>query len=261
VKSAWEISQIKKAAEQADIVLREVPELIKPGMSELALTGMVEARLRELGHSGALRIRGGNSVLAMIMAVSGDSALYPTNFDGPGGGEGPSPAGPAGAGWKKIREGETIMLDIVSDHNGYHSDQTRIFYTGSGLPDHLAGAHAFCLSVLDRIERAMQPGRVCADIYNEINAWVQAEHPPEGFMGCGENRVKFFGHGVGLELDEFPIIADRIEVKLAAGMIVAVEPKAFLKGFGAVGVENTYIIEEDGCTAVNQSPVQIQTIG
>ena len=69
----------------------------------------------------------------------------------------------------------------------------------------------------------MSPGRLCADVYKEVNGWAQAEGPPEGFKGYGENRVKFFGHGVGLELDEMPVIADRIELELQAGMVVAVE--------------------------------------
>ncbi len=66
-------------------------------------------------------------------------------------------------------------------------------------------------------------------------------------MGFGDNRVKFFGHGVGLDLDEMPVIADRIHVTLEPGMILAVEPKAFLPGHGPVGVENTYVITDDGC--------------
>ena len=69
---------------------------------------------------------------------------------------------------------------------------------------------------------------------------------PEGFMGYAENRVRFFGHGVGLELDELPVLADRIEIDLVPGMVIAVEPKAFLEDVGPVGVENTYIVTENG---------------
>jgi len=257
VKSEWELAQIREAAGQADRVFSEIGNYIKPGITELELTGMVEARLRQLGHSGALRIRGGNSALAMIMAVSGDSALYPTNFDGPGGGPGPGPAAPAGSGWKMIARNETVMLDIVSDHNGYHSDQTRIFFTGTQIPEEAVKAHRFCVDVLERVQLAMKPGRICQDIYEEVNQWVQDNGPPEGFMGYSENRVKFFGHGVGIELDEFPIIADRIQVELKPGMAVAVEPKGFLKGIGAVGGENTFIIGREGGQPVNSASLEI----
>ena len=66
-------------------------------------------------------------------------------------------------------------------------------------------------------------------------------------MGYGENRVKFFGHGVGLELDEFPIIAAKIDLDLKPGMVIALEPKAYLPKIGPVGIENTYLITENKC--------------
>ncbi len=258
VKSAWELRQIRAAAGQADTVFGEIAGMIRPGMTELALSGRVEQRLRELGHSGILRM--GGSALAMILAASGRSALYPTNFDGPGGGEGPSPASPAGAGWKRIGKEETVLFDVVTEYNGYYSDQSRIFFTGSRLPEKAGKAHDFCLEALSRLEKAMRTGRLCSEIYQELNGWVQEKGAPEGFMGYGENRVKFFGHGVGLELDELPVIADRIDIRLTPGMVVAVEPKAFLKDLGAVGAENTYVVHENGCESLNKAPVHISTI-
>ncbi len=59
-------------------------------------------------------------------------------------------------------------------------------------------------------------------MFRAVDSWAKAKGEPEGFMGYGENRVKFFGHGVGLELDEMPVIADRIDLKLAEGMVIAV---------------------------------------
>ena len=92
----------------------------------------------------------------------------------------------------------------------------------------------------------------------EIHTFQYGE--PEGFMGFEDNRVKFFGHGVGLELDEFPVLADRVDLELAPGMVVAVEPKAFLSGVGPVGIENTYLIGEDGCESLCSSPREIVRI-
>ena len=70
-------------------------------------------------------------------------------------------------------------------------------------------------------------------------------------MGHGENRVRFFGHGVGLELDELPVLAAKIDLRLAEGSVLAVEPKAFLAGIGPVGVENTYVVREAGCESLS----------
>ena len=97
------------------------------------------------------------------------------------------------------------------------------------------------------IEGRLRPGAMCADVFREVAAFARDLGEPEGFMGFGENRVRFFGHGVGLELDELPILADKLDFELRAGMVLAVEPKAFLRGIGPVGVENTYAVREDGC--------------
>jgi Xaa-Pro dipeptidase len=250
VKSDWEIAQIREAAAQATIVLLEVPRLLRPGITEIELSAMIEERLRRLGHPGTLRIRRPGMELGMIYAVSGDGGLYPTNFDGPDGAEGLFPGTASGSGWKTIEPGETVMVDMVSSFNGYQADTTRVFYMGSTLPDEVARAHGFCLDILARLESQLRPGGVCARIYEETLAWGEAAGPAPGFMGFEENRVKFFGHGVGLDLDEFPILAAKIDVEIKPGMIVAMEPKAFLKGIGPVGVENTYLVTADGCESL-----------
>ncbi|MEE8411685.1 MAG: M24 family metallopeptidase, partial [Acidobacteriota bacterium] len=174
-------------------------------------------------------------------------ALYPTNFNGCVGGEGPYPASPSTGGWEELLPDTTVMFDIVTSYNGYQADTTRSFYLGESIPVDVAAAHDFCVDVLHEIEQRMKPGAVCSEIYREIRSLVEQRGEPEGFMGFRDNRVKFFGHGVGLDLDEMPVIADRIHVTLQPGMILAVEPKAFLPGHGPVGVENTYVITDDGC--------------
>ena len=65
-------------------------------------------------------------------------------------------------------------------------------------------------------------------------------------MGVGERRIRFTGHGVGLELDEYPFIAKGQKLELQAGMIIALEPKVIFPGKGVVGIENTHLVTEDG---------------
>jgi Xaa-Pro aminopeptidase len=260
VKSDWEHRQIALATKQVEIIFDEVRAIIKPGMTELDLTGWIEGRLRALGHSGPVRIRRPGMELAMLMAASGDSALYPTNFDGPVGGEGPYPVTPSGPGWKKLAAGETVMTDIVSAANGYHSDNARTFFLGNDIPANALAAHQFCVDCLAFIESRLKPGAVCEDIFNATDAWAKKTGEPEGFMGYGENRVRFFGHGVGLELDEFPVIAKKVSLALEQGMVIAVEPKAFLPGIGPVGVENTYKITQDGCESFCKTDRSLQKL-
>ena len=244
VKSVWEIRQIENAADQATMLFREMNKHLRAGISEIEMSASIEQRLRVLGHGGTIRVRIPNGEVNLPMAVSGDSALYPTLFDGPVGAEGAYPSACPGAGWKKIKAGETVMIDVVTSYNGYHSDQSRTFSVGNKIRKKALEAHAFCLETLKKLEEHLKPGANCSAIYKTIRAWADQNDPPEGFMGYGEKNVKFFGHGIGLELDEFPIIAQKIDMELKPNMIIAVEPKAFLKGIGPVGVENTYQITE-----------------
>ena len=260
VKSDWEIEQVREATDQALSIFEHMADYLRPGITELEFTGAIEGKLRAIGHGGPLRIRRIGMELAMITAVSGDSACYPTNFDGPVGGEGPYPSTAAGAGWRLIQNGDTVMADLVTSYNGYHADNARTWFLGESPPDRAVRAHAFCLECLDRLESAIRPGRTCAEVFVEVDQWAKKTGEPEGFMGFGENRVKFFGHGVGLELDEMPVIADRIKLVLSPGMVLAVEPKAFLPGIGPVGVENTYHVTENGCESFCKFPRELMIL-
>ncbi len=260
VKSAWEISQIREAAAQATALFKKMGELLRPGITEIELSASIEREMRLLGHGGTICVRRAGSGMGMSHVASGDSALYPTNFDGPVGGEGLYPSA-SGAGWKEIAREETVMVDIVTSFNGYQADHTRTFSSSRDIPEKATTAHAFCLDVLARLEQALRPGRICSDIYEEIHSWVEQQEAPEGFMGYGENQAKFFGHGIGLELDEFPIIAKRMDISLKPGMVVAMEPKAFLKGIGPVGAENTYLVTEKGCENLCDFQQEIVQLG
>ena len=261
VKSDWELDQIKKAAQQTVIIFQSMEEIIRPAITEIEVSAEIEKRLRNLGHSGTVRIRNPGADLELLMAVSGDSALYATRFDGPVGGEGPYPASPPGAGWKKVVANETMMIDMVTSTNGYQTDNARTYFIGKELPDKVKQAHSFCLEVLGRFEEKLVPGSNCDTIYREVQSWIERQTLPEGFMGYGDNRVRFYGHGIGLELDEYPIIAQKIDIDLKPNMVLAMEPKAFIPGIGPVDIENTYMITNEGCCSLCQADDQIILLG
>jgi Xaa-Pro aminopeptidase len=261
VKSEWEILQITKAAEQAERLFREMAKHVRPGMSEIQLSASLEGRLREWGHGGTIRVRRPGTELVLLYAVSGNGALYPTHFDGPVGGEGPYPSASPGSGWKSIQKNETLLVDVVTFFNGYHTDQSRTYFIGKKIPSAVQQAHQFCLDVVSELEEELRPNQVCSRIFQKIHTWVKEKGSPEGFMGYDENRVRFYGHGIGLELDEWPIIAERFDHELRQGMTIALEPKAFLMGKGPVGIENTYVITEQGCRSLCTSPNGIQILG
>ena len=82
----------------------------------------------------------------------------------------------------------------------------------------------------------------------------------EQFMGVGDRKIRFTGHGVGLELDEFPFIARGQQLPLEAGMIIALEPKVIMPGKGVVGIENTHLVTESGLEPLTKFPDTITRI-
>lgn len=68
----------------------------------------------------------------------------------------------------------------------------------------------------------------------------------QNFMGCGDRRAGFRGHGVGLQIDEMPALAEGFDEPLAAGMVLALEPKKGIPGVGLVGIEDTFVVTPQG---------------
>ena len=79
----------------------------------------------------------------------------------------------------------------------------------------------------------------------------------ENFMGFGTDQVKFLGHGVGLELDELPVLAAGVKSRLMPGMVIAIEPKFTFPGEGVVGIENTFAITENGLERLTLTPDEL----
>jgi len=79
-------------------------------------------------------------------------------------------------------------------------------------------------------------------------------------MGVGKERIRFVGHGVGLELDEFPFPEPGQTMLLQEGMVIALEPKVVLPGKGVVGIENTHVVTRDGLEQIGHYPDEITVV-
>lgn len=246
VKSEYEIGLLRESAALMDTVLAQIPGMIKAGMSELELAAQVEAALRRAGHLGLIRVRGFNQQEffygCLLAGPSGGVASY---YDSPLGGPGFSPAFPFGVGKHVIAPGEPIIVDFVGvAEGGYQVDVSRVFAIGY-LPPDLLDAHQVALNIQEALVKAAQPGVTGEELY-ELALQIAAEAGlAEHFMGYGD-QVRFIGHGVGLELNELPVLARGIKERLEPGMVVALEPKFVFPGRGAVGIENTFVVREGG---------------
>jgi Xaa-Pro aminopeptidase len=91
-------------------------------------------------------------------------------------------------------------------------------------------------------------------VYTKAVDLAAAAGYEDHFMGCGATRIRFVGHGVGLELDEYPFLAKGQEMALAENMVVALEPKLIFPGKGVVGIENTFVVTANGLEPLTRFP-------
>ncbi len=246
IKSDHEIQILREAALKSDQVAGYVKGIIREGLTEIELAGLVEAHARKLGHQGIVRMRLWGSELFYGHLMCGASAAVPSYLASPTGGTGVSTAVAQGPGFGRIRTHEPILVDYVFAYQGYLSDHTRIFSIGE-LPDDLTRAHDAMLSIQAAIIREAKPGTATGWIYEMAVELAREMGYSENFMGAGaDQRIRFVGHGVGLELDEYPFLAAGQKMLLQEGMVIALEPKLIFPERGVVGIENTHLVTPSG---------------
>ena len=246
VKSDYEINILKDAALIVDKVCKRARDVIREGMSDLELAAELEFTARQAGHQGFVRMRGFNNELFYGHVFSGTDSAVPTYSDTPLGGVGLNPCFPQGASYKKIRRHEPITVDFSGIFDGYIVDQTRMFSIGE-LPELLSKAYHDMLAIQEHAKQVAKPGVSWGGLYDECLQMACDLGYQDHFMGAKGAQVSFIGHGTGVELDEYPFIARGFnDYQLKKNMVFAFEPKAVYPGLGAVGVENTFRVGEDG---------------
>ena len=256
VKSGWEIERMRRAAEQVHTAALAVPGLLHPGVSEAQVQLEVEAVLRRAGHQGQLRFRGFNQEMHYGQVLAGPSGAEPGYSDSPLCGPGPNPALGKGPDGHALEIGDPVIVDLVGGCDGYLADQTRTFSLGPLAAD-LRDAHSHAVEILRAVEAELRPGASPAGLFDLAERMAGAAGLGEHFMGEGAGRVRFLGHGVGMEIDEWPVLAPGFEQPLEPGNVVAVEPKFVFTGRGAVGIENMYLVTSDGCESITTAPERL----
>jgi Xaa-Pro dipeptidase len=259
IKSAFELGQIKHAGAIIDTVFAAARDHVREGMTEMELDGFLVSVGRGVGHQGFLRMRGLNQEMMNIFVLSGDSACLTSFGDTPLCGPGTSPAIAQGSSSKGITRNEPIIIDYGGGYNGYVTDETRTFVIGR-LDDRLMRAHEVARAIIAEVGSSVRAGELTTNIYKRAAAMAEAEGLGPHFMGHGEGQVGFVGHGLGLEINERPIIGRGGAKPLRAGMVFAFEPKFVFPGQGAVGIEVDYIVREDGLERITQFPLDLVSL-
>ena len=244
VKSPFELQQIKESGDALSSIFSQVPDFLKEGMRELDLAAEFEYRLRKAGNEGYVRMRAFNQELFGGLTVSAGAASYGF-FDGAVTGKGLSNASPQGASRDLITKNNPVLIDFTGVFDGYITDMTRMFVIGT-LDAELQKAFDLSIEIQAYLQRELKPGAVCEELFLKAQEMAEAGGFGANFMGMPGEQARFVGHGVGLELDEFPVLAQGFKAQLQAGQTIAIEPKFVFPGKGVVGIENTFAVSSSG---------------
>lgn len=246
IKSHYEIHLMQDAATQVDNVYQRAKEVIREGMTDIELAAELEYEARKHGHLGLIRMRVFNGEMCFGHTFSGVDSAVPAYTDTPFGGVGPSPCFGQGASHKVIGRNEPVIMDFAGSIDGYLVDQTRIFSIGP-LSERLTKGYKDMLNVQELMKEITAEGVSWGEIYDHCLKQAVDMGYADSFMGAKGSQVSFIGHGIGVEIDEFPFIAKGFkDHTMQAGMAFAFEPKLVFPGEGAVGIENTFYISDEG---------------
>lgn len=247
VKSPFELDRMIRSGKLHREFLEEiVPPMLREGMNEADFVAGLFERMVRHGYQGISRFSMFQTEMVVGQVGFAESSLYPTSFDGPGGAYGMCPAVPlVGSREKRLRRGDLVFVDIAFGVGGYHTDRTQVYQFGGRPSEDVVRAHRACMDVQKRLAEALKPGAVPGGLYRDAMDRLSGDFR-RNFMGFAGRQAKFLGHGIGLQVDEMPVIADGFDEPLRENMALALEPKKGMPRVGTVGVEDTYIVTPEG---------------
>jgi len=256
VKDEGEIAVARRAAEIADIGHRAVPRSAAAGVSELALAAEVEAAMRRAGHEGFQPLRRpearGTGALLMSgenLGIRGGHGLVVT-------GAGLSPAMPYGPSLRRMRTGDLMVLDVGSTYAGYTSDEARTYVIGPAGEAQRA-LYGVARATQDAVLSVLRAGVTGAELFAVAEAVVAWGAPPH-FAPGSLTLPGFVGHGVGLEIDEPPVLWPREEVDLLEGMMLAIEIEVSAPAAGLMAkLEDTVVVRPGGYEMLTRAPREL----
>lgn len=255
VKTPEEIEMIRRSGVKHVHVYSRIPHLYQAGMSDLELQVEIEKLSRLEGCLGQFRISGDSMELYMGNVLVGDNADFPSPYDFAMGGQGLDPSLPVGANGNTIKPGNTVMVDMNGNFDGYMTDMTRVYALGEIAPLALK-AHQCSIDIHRELCAMMRPGAEAKALYAKAEEMVRERDLHPYFMGHRQH-AGFIGHGIGIEINELPVIAPRSRDIIAAGNVIALEPKFVIPHTGAVGIENTYAVYDDHVECLTPAPEEI----
>jgi Xaa-Pro aminopeptidase len=128
------------------------------------------------------------------------------------------------------------------------------------LPAKLLEAYQVILEIRDEMEKRAKQGLPCSDLYHLCSRMVKRRGLEDYFIGTKKDQASFVGHGIGLEIDELPLLARGFSQPLEIGMVFAFEPKFIFPEMGVVALEDDYVVTENGVERLTHADDKIMVI-
>jgi len=256
IKSPFEIEIMKVAGEIGRKTYQEGKRILREGMTEIQFGGLLEAIAKTYGHEGLLRVRSLNYEAYTWHVLSGPNGGIVSQSDSPMGGLGLSPAFPVGGSLKPLKAHEPILVDFGTCYHGYQTDETRMYSIGK-MEQKFVDAYHACREIHDAVLEKTRPGADCEALFLSTLRMAEKLGYRDSYLGPPGLQTRFIGHGIGLELNELPFLAQGQSYPLEEGMTFALEPKIVFPGEGSVGLENTVVVTQEGYEILTPAEMEI----
>ncbi len=260
VKTDYEIQKLKESGLKHAALYSHIPAIYEEGMTDTDISIELERLSRQMGSLGIFRIFGASMEVFAGSVIAGDNADSPSPYDFAMGGSGINPSLPVGADGTLLKPGMTLMVDLGGNFNGYMTDMTRVFVVEELKNDLAKKAHECSRIIQEEIKKIAAPGVEAKKLYEKALEIAESCDLKRYFMGHTQ-QAGFIGHGVGIEINEMPVLAPRSRDILEKGMVFALEPKFVIPGVGAVGNENTFVVTDNGIEQITNLDEDILSIG
>jgi Xaa-Pro dipeptidase len=260
IKDEEEIASIRGACRMVEETHRHLPLVLKEGMTELELAAELEKVVRLNGHETfAILRKRMETEMGYALVLAGDRLKIMGGYGQVVTGTGLSAAFPYGPSRGKITSGDTIVFDIAGLHEGYHSDLARTYCLGTASR-RAREAHDALVAIQAAMIDAVRPGVTASRLYETAVAKAKELGWEDGFQGYGEGKGTFVGHGLGLEVDERPLLSPKEDLELRENMTFTTEIFIVDPEFGEVKLEDTLRVTADGTEFLTNLPREITEI-
>jgi Xaa-Pro aminopeptidase len=227
VKSKEEIARIRLSVQTNSQAFEKTVQSIRPGVSESHIAAELEFQMRRLGAEKA--------AFETIVAAGSRSAL---------------PHARPGDG--KVGVDELLLIDMGSCQDGYMSDMTRMLFFGK-VPRRIRDMYQAVLKAQLAAIAAVREGILAGQVDLQARQVLESE-------GLGKEFVHSTGHGLGLEIHEPPRVGRRDKTRLQAGMVITIEPGAYMRDFGGIRIEDTVLVTKNGCEILTPTSKELMVL-